>query len=44
MTEQTKQPDDQQPALPPVATDTSLRIDNLVMGVKAQFSEEQKDG
>lgn len=43
MAEQSQQPPAQQ-TVPPVATDTSLRIDNLVMGVKAQFSEERKDG
>lgn len=44
MTEQVKQPDDQQSVPPPAGIDTPLRIDNIVLGVKAQLTKEQAHG
>ena len=46
MAEQTKQQPQPQskPEPPPVATDTPLQINDVVMGVNAQLTKEQKNG
>lgn len=43
-TDQQPQPQPDPQPVSSAVTDVPLRIDNIVLGVKAQFSEERKDG